>query len=242
MIIDRVTITGADDSTDVERLVELAEEFPFVEWGILFSSARSGAPRFPRPRWILRLLAADGLDQRQLSAHLCGRYVRDICERATNSWAAEYGAAAARFARAQLNFHGEPHAFTVAAEPLLVNARQQFIVQFDGTNDAALAPLVRSRFCVPLFDRSGGAGVTPDRWPEPFQGFTYCGYAGGLGPDNVVDEAVKIAALAPDDRIAWIDMERNVRTTDDRALDLGKVQDVLERMRPIVRAATYDGA
>ena len=32
-ILDRVTITGADDSVRPTDLLELSREFPFVEWG-----------------------------------------------------------------------------------------------------------------------------------------------------------------------------------------------------------------
>ena len=42
MTLNRVTITGADDFTEPKDLVELSEEFPFVEWAILLS-------QLPRP-------------------------------------------------------------------------------------------------------------------------------------------------------------------------------------------------
>ena len=38
MILDRVTITGADDSIHVEQLAELSQAYPYVEWGILVSA------------------------------------------------------------------------------------------------------------------------------------------------------------------------------------------------------------
>jgi hypothetical protein len=40
MILDRVTITGADDDVDIGDLVDLSARYPFVEWGILSSSSR----------------------------------------------------------------------------------------------------------------------------------------------------------------------------------------------------------
>lgn len=42
MIIDRVTITGADDSTDVNWMQEMQDKYPFVEWGILVSQSQMG--------------------------------------------------------------------------------------------------------------------------------------------------------------------------------------------------------
>ncbi|MHB1675039.1 MAG: hypothetical protein ACYCSP_12405 [Acidobacteriaceae bacterium] len=49
MKLETVTITGADDSTDIVELAELSEEFPFVEWGILISArARKADFAFPQ--------------------------------------------------------------------------------------------------------------------------------------------------------------------------------------------------
>src|ERR1700687_4115552 len=76
MILDRVTITGADDRTDPAELARLSERYPFVEWVILISEDESGAPRHPGPAWRQRLaeVAAGGL---RLSAHLEGSLSRN---------------------------------------------------------------------------------------------------------------------------------------------------------------------
>ena len=60
MKLDRVTITGADDSVDPLQLRALSLEFPFVEWGILVSHSNTictsyPKPRFPSPKWIADL-------------------------------------------------------------------------------------------------------------------------------------------------------------------------------------------
>ena len=62
-----------------------------------------------------------------------------------------------------------------------------------------------------------------------------CGYAGGLGPDNVVEQVQKISQHVDPSASIWIDMERRVRSDDDKWLDLGKVRTVLAKM------ATYMG-
>ena len=41
MKLTKVTLTGADDFTDPKRLIEISREYPFVEWGILFSLKHS---------------------------------------------------------------------------------------------------------------------------------------------------------------------------------------------------------
>ena len=50
------------------------------------------------------------------------------------------------------------------------------------------------------------------------------GYAGGIGPDNVVDVLRDIGPVRP----TWIDMESGVRTGDK--FDLAKVRRVLEQV------------
>ena len=42
MILERVTITGADHDVRPQELVDLWKEFPFVEFGILFSPRQQG--------------------------------------------------------------------------------------------------------------------------------------------------------------------------------------------------------
>lgn len=228
MKLDRVTITGADDSIHPSALISLSQEFPFVEWGILFSGSQTGNPRFPSPEWVRGL--PPGL---QYAAHLCGRYVRDLVLEAHFTW--WEGRPGNFFDRIQLNFHGQFHRQhrNFLGEATL-RADAQFILQCDGVNDDAVRDLCRQapeRF-VPLFDTSGGAGRLPTSWPEiwPDQ---YCGYAGGLGPDNVIEQ-LKMIEAKTNGRRFWIDMERRVRTPDDRGFDLRKVYEVLAQVQRVM--------
>jgi hypothetical protein len=54
--ITKVTVTGADDSVHPHQLVTLAEEFPFVEFGILLSRNSMGRTRFPSRAWLVNML------------------------------------------------------------------------------------------------------------------------------------------------------------------------------------------
>lgn len=225
MILDRVTITGADDTILPEALLDLAGAFPFVEWGILFSPKRQGSPRYPSPDWVGRLCDAvaeyeitDG-EEIGLSAHLCGGWVRDWIA-GNPSWLNQYAGDADYFQRVQLNFHGEPAMWTGAVDA----EERQVIVQADGVN-------VPPAGMVPLFDVSGGKGALPLLWPKALPGL-YCGYAGGLGPDNVVAQVNGPIADAAGAGRVWIDMETRVRT--DERFDLRKVRQVLEQVAPLV--------
>ena len=85
-----------------------------------------------------------------------------------------------------------------------------------------------------LFDESGGEGIIPTEIKPPLLDI-YCGYAGGIGPDNVVDRVKSILAVTEAD--FWIDMEGRVRIND--ILDLGKVVRVLDLVSPYVRQGEY---
>lgn len=229
--LDRVTITGADDSISAHELRSISRDFPFVEWGILFSMTQQGGPRFPTERWIGKL--PEGLNY---SAHLCGRYVRDLVLEAKWRFIDNPYNRVEIFQRVQLNFHGRFHQAHPSLEAVLrFYDAHKFIFQCDGVNDESVLNLciTNEDHFSPLFDTSGGAGILPDKWPSAWSG-TYCGYAGGLGPDNVVEQLHIIEPHVGGRASWWIDMERRVRSDDDTQFDLAKVRRVLELCAPFV--------
>lgn len=246
-MLDRVTITGADDSVKPLDLYDLSCEFPFVEWGILASGKRTdpiaGTPRFPCKAWIASLqdMAAGSGGKIKLSLHLCGQFVRDLLMGKTEK--VPHWFSGPQFQRWQLNFHGEDHDFMIGPflDALMTMCdRKQVIFQIDGHlghqfladahQDAKGAPFE----CVPLFDVSHGAGVVPGEWPAPFDIDTYHGYAGGLGPDNLAEQIPLITKAANGCRF-WIDMETKVRSDDDVVFDLAKVRKCLEIAKQFVK-------
>lgn len=230
MILDRVTITGADDSIDPNELADLSAEFPFVEWGILFSQRSVGRTRFPTLQWVEELCENDAT--LNLSAHLCGRWMRDTLA-GRNEWWHALGSLTQKFQRVQLNFHAEKQSAHLGDFLREQAKAASFIFQCDGVNDAWVKELVAEGFGAPLFDTSGGAGKLPTEWPAAWPG-VYCGYAGGLGPDNLVKELSRIEAQAGDARV-WVDMERKVRSHDDSQFKLDSVYSVLRQAQRFVR-------
>lgn len=240
MNIDRVTITGADDSVSPHELLLLSEAYPFVEWGILLSMSSSGRKRFPTVDWVAGLIA-DARASVKLSVHICGQWVREICD---GKWqdlmASGYGPSLDGFDRCQLNFHGHSHPFPPqfydALQTVAENEHWQVIFQCDSVNDHALRTAIQHGIdAVPLFDMSHGAGVLPAMWPDPFVG-VYCGYAGGLGPDNI-EEQLPLIEESSRGQPFWIDMETKVRSADDSKFDLDKVRRVLDSCAPHIREA-----
>lgn len=233
-----VTVTGADDSFPLPRMLDLSERYPFVEWGILLSKASTGNPRFPSMAWLSALRDAQqhhpGLRLR-LSAHLCGRWVRDFCAGDTSGLMVDLGRATndlSMFSRVQLNFHNIAHKVDVNA---MVRAMKQlphvqFILQLDGVNDHILDEVLKHGVnAVGLFDLSGGNGVLPEDWPVRI---AYAGYAGGLSASNVALQLHDIADAAKGG--AWIDAESRLRSDDDRALLPHLVETFLSEAAPWV--------
>lgn len=226
MILDRVTVTGADDSINPYDLVDLTKRFPFVEWGVLLSRSQEGAPRFPSTGWMegLKKVASD--NPMRLSGHLCGQWVRALC-RGSNRFIAERPTIADMFQRVQLNFHGDQH--DVDEDGLVAClkdwGREEYILQFDNVNNLLLGVLWHGGLrASPLFDTSGGAGREPDEWPTPVA--PYSGYAGGLRPDQVGRQYRRIELAAGPSRV-WTDIETHVFSSDGRQFDLAKVEEYL---------------
>ncbi len=236
-MLDQVTITGADDSIAIGDLSVLPyKDYQFVEWGILFSETKQGGCRFPSAEWLRSLKSVKELNPKmKLSAHLSGRYVRDLVQEGRESWFDLHSDLWHIFERIQLNFHGNWHKISREFLELLPRLQgKQIIFQVNGVNDLAWAQCQNYCDAVPFFDASHGAGVMPNEWPQPFTG-VYNGYSGGLGPENLVVEIPKIAKAAGDTRF-WIDMETKVRSDDDSKFDLDKVRACLMAAASFVTA------
>jgi hypothetical protein len=228
--IKYVTLTGADDRTSIDGLLDLSAEFPFVEWGILFSQSRQGGSRYPSWHWVEHLAIFTHL---HLSAHLCGQWVNDAMQGRLTILAHESIEKA--FGTIQMNCYKE-RLKQALVSPLLWRAisviHNGYKPVILGGNYSGIAIDVEKFLnagVYPLFDASGGHGQSPKVWPSPFTTEhgtpLFCGYAGGLGPDNVGRELTRINEVAGQSHI-WIDMETKLRNTKDE-FDLKKCRQVL---------------
>lgn len=235
-MLQTVTLTGADESVTAIQLIELSQEFPFVEWGILIGSGTCS--RFPSVDWIRGLVeqCQDVTPQLNLSLHICGKFLREIA--AGKSTLLEHvGPHLGYFRRCQLNWHAQRQG-DIAENILgafcgLMPWEPEIIFQQDGVNGDLASGAIRRFLCSGLFDCSHGAGVSPDEWPEALTTMR-SGWAGGLGPDNIATELPRIAAKAHRVMPYWIDMEAKLRSDGDSQFDLAKCRSVLEQCVPFV--------
>lgn len=225
MKINKVTLTGADDSINPNDLLEISKKYPFVEWGILVSRNSQGNNRFPSLDWMNKLSEINN-GELSLACHLCGSYVKEVLM-GSDRFANELGNIWNQFQRVQINTHGQKHQFEKSAITDLKKLNKEIIFQFDGVNkpilDHALSEGVN---CSTLFDMSHGAGVLPKEWLVPVDGVR-CGYAGGLSPENITEQ-IKLIESKVGDYELWIDMETQIRSNADQQFDLLKVVSVLE--------------
>lgn len=205
-----ITFTGVDDATDATDLVALAEDYP-VEFGLLISPKRQGVePRYPRLttiKWLLGELPV------VFAIHLCGPAAREVVQ---DGISAEYDDLMPYVDRVQINTADqrvEPHLVGHWAAQRNVRAILQARGEFPKIATVDV-----------LFDASGGRGIVPADWPYGVKS-TFCGYAGGLRPENVAD-AVNVIGFRTGQRY-WLDMESGVRDEQNR-FSVEKCREVCE--------------
>ena len=219
-----VTITGADDKIDPKDLASFSLEFPFVEWGILFSSKREGSPRYPSAKWVERLTALAHRRRMSLSAHYCGERARELLR-------GEIGdGIPVAFQRAQLNGYSPPNRNLLGLSRL---TSAELILQVRSEADLRLVaedvhPLGNRASC--LYDPSGGRGVEVTEWPAADSVPIVMGLAGGIRP-----ELMRHTLYALGDRGGpfWIDFESGARDQWGH-FDLRRVRLALEVAAPFV--------
>lgn len=232
MKINILTLTGADNTVTQSHIFAISEQFPFAEWGILLSKSAEGKNRFPTTDWIVDLMEMRAImvASPKFSGHLCGRWVRDIC---AGDWSFldEREDIISLFQRFQLNFHSYLHKIKDMDRFVegFKDARlkdKQFIFQLDDVNNEILDIAQKNEIdAAGLFDTSGGAGVLPKDWPKSRR--EYCGYAGGLGPQNLREQMEALDKVVGD-RTVWVDMETHIRCYETDNFDYDKCVQCLE--------------
>ncbi len=236
MEINKVTITGADNNSSVEKIIELSRKYPFVEWGILFSESRVGSDRYPSFEWIKNLIANDTENILKLSGHICGKYCKEFLSNGPDfikNISPEFKTK--KFKRFQLNYNFKTNINDIDLVYFLNRVDHHkklsdvnFILQYNDSNKHFIEEVVlkyikhKDKYFHYLFDSSGGNGILKE-WQEPLKE-VYCGYAGGLNPENIVLELNRINQLVNDNTV-WVDVESGVRTNNK--LDFDKVESFL---------------
>lgn len=207
------TLTGIDEWVNLNELWEISGRHPNVEWGVLLSTSRAGKGRYPRLAWIAEL--AQEIRRRpgaRFALHVCGGAVDRVL-----AADAALSDLLPSFNRVQLNLCKAQD--TALRLRCLLEAMSQrvFITQENAANAGLWAEAGAHRNHQLLFDASGGRGETPIVWPvaPDGPGAPAFGYAGGLGPENLLQQLPEILKAAGG-RAVWLDMESRLRDEADR--------------------------
>lgn len=189
-----VTLTGADEGTNLDALVGLIST-PGVEIGLLYTDTPEIRNRYPSRKWLAEAV-------RRLSGrcalHVCGRGARAAL------LAGDLIDLTAHTPRVQVN-----GVLGLDEVMLLASRVETLITQHTEAN----AHLLNSQAAnhVVLVDGSGGRGVLPVEWKRPATQKAV-GFAGGLGVHSLhaQSEAIRRVARGP----YWLDMEASLRVND----------------------------
>jgi hypothetical protein len=216
----RVSLNGVDDAAGV-AVASLWDEFPFAELGVAWKPRAFGTGSYATTDYIEDF--ANRFAGQRIALHVCHEAIGDFLR-----GRGPVSRIAACFPRIQLNF-GEDHDYRQYDMPLIRDAlarhADHVIITPRNASTNWLAELLSG---VPnheiLFDASAGRGQLPSSWSAPLPGIT-CGYAGGLGPDNIAAELPRIDRAAAGQPY-WIDMESRLR--EDGKFSISKARKVLE--------------
>jgi len=234
---------GADDSVNPRLLALIGQNYPLVEFGVLFRPDKEGQPRYATKNWVSNLsniLSKNSNTKVRLAAHLCGSYVNDFLSYGANDSAKEtidlflkqlhdWG-----FRRVQVNATAVNGVFTEnLADDLTIHSflsavrsypELEFIVQKNEETSPLWSGLLKAKDMpenmVFLHDESKGTGKeVAEGWPtDPTfvaPSKKIVGFAGGIKPSNV--KSVVQDTLEASSKSGacefWIDMESGVRTT-----------------------------
>lgn len=188
-----ITLTGVDESTDMEAVAHLDAEI-----GFLYSAFRTDQSDMRYPSW--NFIERYARQVPRAALHICGRDALGQLQRQ------EFDVSS--FGRIQLN--GFVRCLEVE-EICAIYPQHVIITQWRGHHTAHTLD-VKALNHVLLVDRSGGRGISPDEWEAPPPP-KHAGFAGGLGPDNLAKELARIRQVAREGW--WVDMEGKLRNTVD---------------------------
>jgi len=226
MNIKLCSLTGVDSTTHPYQLEELSLRYPFVEWGILYSPKRAGNDnRYPSVQKIKSFLT-NIFSSIHFAVHYCGSGVKNLI----NGELVEIDILKmlkAHHGRVQLNFNAQEGEIDLDRLDAFIAEHPEvtFITQHNENNIELREKFAHHPNHAILFDASLGRGIAADSYAPPLKD-TYCGYAGGLGPESLEAAIPKIAAVAGNEAF-WVDMEGKLRNAED-LFDLDKAETCLK--------------
>lgn len=215
MPMSTCSLTGIDETTPLVELAVVSDMYPYAEWGFLYSPKLQATPgRFPSVGRIQRAFKELPRYVR-VALHICGAGVSQLLDgEAVVSGLVE--GLRARSGRVQLNFDAARSDVDLdrLRQFMLKRPDLLFITPHNEDNKAVIPALAGVANHAILFDSSHGRGIAPQAWQRAIATLP-CGYAGGLGPENLGQQLPRIYEAA-DKATFWIHIEERLRDEHDR--------------------------
>lgn len=209
-----VTFTGVDETADVQRLNEIRSHYFTVEWGLRLAVESQGRTAgIPSVEWMRKLAP-----ELNLSAQLWGTSAAKFLQGDDTELMSHYGSIWPRFRRIQINSaDGHDRADLTAFTRLIErNLDKQLILRiWDRNLELADALLAQGISCSTLFDESEPQEPAQRKWPKGPKRFAGCGYAGGLGPDNIYKQLSPILNAAQTAARWWVEIDSRLRAKEN---------------------------
>jgi len=220
MILEKIVFTGIDTYTDVQKLIDIIKTSKIpIEIAFLYSETKK-AIRYMELSEILKRNNILQNNRISTAIHLCGiastNYLKDhtsglLYSNLKNKVFSTIQCNNIKVLRHELAIK-HPKILHIPYNRNILKECNNIITSY---NNISI-----------LQDRSGGKGISNDFLPPVMN--VKNGFAGGIGPDNVVEKLEEINNLVDKYYVTWIDMENNVRTEDK--FDLNKIQQVIEKV------------
>ena len=202
-MIKRVTFSGIDAWTKAQDILAIYEKYPFTEFAYLYTESKKAGNRYPQPV----ILKAFKKARIPMAVHICGKAAHEVMK--TGDWSPVYasiGQYMDMFERIQINIPKTSH----FSRNVVFPEGKKIIIQIHPGTEEMFECYKTNPSVQGFQDGSGGHGITASEWMPPETEFF--GYAGGIGPENVVETIRKISSVCRTD--FWIDMETGIRTND----------------------------
>lgn len=217
----KVTFAGIDETISLEKLLEIEEKYPEVEFAFLLSNKGGTAARYPSLNYLNYVLPK----LKQYAVHLCGGTTNEFLTEGKNY---KFYPQVARASRVQINKKDtQIHRKALTLKTIYPNLHLiQPVSDFSEAIDSEISL---------LWDKSGGRGLffDPHTWPSAKCATQPLGFAGGISPDNIekvkdiIDRLVRVEAF--NEEINWIDMESGIRDSEGVAgVSVEKINKICE--------------
>lgn len=220
MILEKVTFTGIDELTNINKLLDIchATDIP-IEIALLCSSSKAGTDNRYMSYDMLKVIIKELLFENvSIALHLCGKLSKDFM---TNRMSDEYSI---------INHVNTIQCNNIRVKPEELNMAWTHNVHIPyNERISEFTKYIVSTYpqVSVLQDSSGGRGISGHFYRPVLN--VQNGFAGGIGPNNVQEKLAEIDSLVTPGYTTWIDMEGQIRDDKDY-LDLDKLQQVVEEV------------